>query len=44
MNDLKGKAMFVAEVALAVAIIALFQSKVMNVPVVGEYLPGFTAR
>ena len=40
MKDLKGKAMFVAEVAVALALIALFQQKVMKVPVIGAFLPG----
>lgn len=40
MSNLKGKAMFVAEVAVALAVIALFQQKVMAIPVIGAYLPG----
>jgi len=28
----------------AVAVVALIQSKVANVPLVGAYLPGYTAR
>lgn len=29
---------------IAVAVVAVVQRKVMNVPVIGEFLPGFTAR
>lgn len=28
----------------AVAVVAMIQSKFMNVPIIGEYLPGYTAR
>ncbi len=41
---MKDKLMFALEVAAVVAVIALVQKKVMNVPIVGEYLPGFTPR
>lgn len=41
---MKEKAIFVAEVAAVIVVIALFQSKVMNVPLVGNLLPGYTAR
>lgn len=41
---MKEKAIFVAEVAAVIVVIALFQQKVMNVPVVGNLLPGYTAR
>lgn len=40
MKDLKEKAMFVAEVAVALAVIALVQQKIIKIPVVGAYLPG----
>jgi hypothetical protein len=41
---MKDKAIFAAEVAVVLIGIALFQSKVMNIPVVGNLLPGYTAR
>lgn len=41
---MKDKLMFAVEVGAVIAVIALFQSKVMNIPLVGEYLPGFTNR
>lgn len=41
---MKDKAIFAAEVAAVLIALALFQSKVMNVPVVGEFLPGYTPR
>ena len=41
---MKDKLMFAAEVAAVLVVIALIQKNVMNVPIVGEYLPGFTAR
>lgn len=41
---MKDKAIFAAEVAAVLVVIALFQKNVMNVPGVGEYLPGFTVR
>lgn len=41
---MKDKAMFALEVAAVLVVIALIQKNVMNVPVVGEYLPGFTVR
>jgi len=40
MKDLKEKAMFVAEVAVALAVIALVQQKIIKIPVIGAYLPG----
>ena len=40
MKELKEKAIFVAEVAVAIGLIALFQVNVMQIPVVGKYLPG----
>ena len=43
MKSLKDKALFVAEVAVAIAAIALFQTKVMQLPVVGKFLPGAKA-
>jgi hypothetical protein len=42
--NVKDKAIFVAEVAAVMVLLALFQSKVMNVPIVGMYLPGYTDR
>lgn len=41
---MKDKLIFAAEVAAVLVVIALFQKNVMNVPVVGDSLPGFTAR
>ena len=41
---MKDKLIFAAEVAAVMVVLALFQSKVMNVPVVGEFLPGYTPR
>ena len=41
---MKDKLIFAAEVAAVLVVIALMQKKVMNVPVVGEFLPGYTAR
>lgn len=41
---MKDKLIFAAEVLAVVALIALAQSKFMNVPVVGEFLPGYTPR
>lgn len=40
---MKTKLIFAAEVAAVLVVIALFQSKVMNVPLVGEFLPGYKA-
>ena len=40
MKDMKEKAIFVAEVAVALVIINLFQTNVMQIPVVGQFLPG----
>jgi uncharacterized membrane protein len=36
----KAKLIFLAEVAVAVAVIAAFQKHVYKLPVVGGYLPG----
>lgn len=41
---MKDKLMFAVEVLAVVAIVAVVQSKVMNVPVIGAYLPGYTPR
>jgi hypothetical protein len=41
---MKQKLYFAAEVAAVLIAIALIQKNVMNVPVVGEFLPGFTVR
>lgn len=41
---MKDKAIFALEVLAVVAVIALVQQKVMNVPVVGRFLPGYTPR
>ncbi len=41
---MKAHALFAAEVAAVLVAIAIFQKNVMNVPVVGEFLPGFTVR
>lgn len=41
---MKDKLIFAAEVAAVMVVIALVQSKVANVPLVGMYLPGYTAR
>lgn len=41
---MKQKLIFVGEVAVAVLVIALIQNKVMNVPIVGNLLPGYTPR
>lgn len=40
MKDLKEKAMFVAEVAVAIAVIYMVQTKIVKIPVIGAYLPG----
>lgn len=37
---MKQKLMFLAEVAVAVAVIAAIQKHVYKLPVVGDYLPG----
>lgn len=37
---MKDRLMFLAEVAVAVAVIAAFQKHVYKLPVVGPYLPG----
>jgi hypothetical protein len=42
MGNMKEKAMFVASVAAAVAVIAFIQSK-YEIPVVGKYLPKASA-
>jgi deoxyinosine 3'endonuclease (endonuclease V) len=44
MNQAKDFAFMIAKVAAAIVVIHLVQKNVMNVPMVGEYLPGFTAR
>lgn len=41
---MKEKLYFAAEVAVVIVAIALLQKNVMNVPVVGELLPGYTPR
>lgn len=41
---MKDKLYFAGEVLAVVLIIAVFQNKVMNVPLVGNYLPGYTPR
>lgn len=41
---MKDRLIMAGEVLAVIAIVALFQKKVMNVPVVGQYLPGFTQR
>lgn len=41
---MKHKLIFVGEVTAVLVLIAVFQSKVMNVPVVGNFLPGYTPR
>jgi hypothetical protein len=41
---MKQKLYFAAEVAAVLIAIALLQKNVMNVPVVGEFLPGYTPR
>lgn len=41
---MKDKLMFAAEVTAVLVVIALIQSKAMNVPIIGQYLPGYTAR
>ncbi len=40
MSGMKQKAMFVVEVAIAIALIAAVQKHVIKLPVVGDYLPG----
>lgn len=40
MKDIKGKAIFIAEVAVALIAINLFQTNVMQIPLVGQFLPG----
>ena len=42
--QMKEKLYFAAEVAAVIVALALLQKNVMNVPVVGEYLPGYTPR
>lgn len=39
-GSMKGRLMFVAEVAVAFAIVYAIQKKVYKLPVVGDYLPG----
>jgi hypothetical protein len=41
---MKDKLIFAAEVAAVMIAIALVQSKFMNIPVVGNMLPGYTPR
>ena len=41
---MKDKLMFAVEVAAVFALITFAQSKFMNVPVIGEFLPGYTPR
>lgn len=41
---MKDKAIFAAEVLAVLVAVALIQKNFMNVPVVGEFLPGYTAR
>lgn len=41
---MKDKLIFAAEVAAVMIAIALIQKNAMNIPVVGEFLPGYTAR
>lgn len=43
MNKLKDKAMFVAEVAIAIAAIYMVQQKIIKIPVIGAYLPGYSS-
>ena len=40
MGHLKSKAIFVAEVAAAFALVYWFQKNVKAIPIVGPYLPG----
>jgi hypothetical protein len=40
MNQAKDFAMLIAKVAAAIVVINLVQTKVMQLPVVGEFLPG----
>lgn len=41
---MKDKLIFAAEVAAVMIAIALIQKNAMNIPVVGEFLPGYTVR
>ena len=41
---MKAHAIFAAEVVAVLFVVALVQKNFMNLPVVGEYLPGYTAR
>lgn len=41
---MKAHLMFAAEVAAVLVVIALIQKNVMNIPVFGADLPGYTAR
>jgi len=41
---MKAHALFAAEVVAVLFAVALIQKNFMNLPVVGEYLPGYTAR
>lgn len=40
---MKEKAIFVAEVLAVFAVTYFFQQNVMNVPLLGQYLPGYKA-
>ena len=40
---MKDKAIFAAEVAAVIVVVALFQQHVMAIPLVGQYLPGYKA-
>jgi hypothetical protein len=41
---MKEKLIFAAEIAVVLVAIGLIQSKFMNVPAVGNFLPGYTPR
>lgn len=41
---MKAHALFAAEVVAVLVVVALVQKNFMNLPVFGEYLPGYTAR
>lgn len=41
---MKDKAIFAAEVLAVIVVIALFQKNVMNIPAIGDMLPGYTVR
>lgn len=40
---MKDKAIFAAEVLAVFIVVAMFQKNVMNIPVVGDLLPGYKA-